>query len=246
MQPAAPPPTSFIPAATVILFRPGGDGAAEILMLERARGMAFAAGMLVFPGGRIDAGDRAMAGDHDDHAARIAAIRETIEEAGLAPGLTPSPDAACIAALRAGLAAGVPFAALLADAGLTLDREALVPFARWRPNMHHSRNFDTRFYLAAAPDGVTETVDGSECVSARWATAATFLASDRVIFPTRRNLERLAQHRDLPSAIADARRFPPTPITPWIETRDGRDWLTIPADIGYPVTAEPVSEALRG
>ena len=50
---------------------------------------------MVFPGGRVDPGDHAMvpadAPDADEAAARIAAIRETIEEVGLAVGLTPRP-----------------------------------------------------------------------------------------------------------------------------------------------------------
>src|SRR5436305_14361549 len=78
-----PPP---IPAATLILMRPAGSRAPEILMMERAQTMAFAAGALVFPGGRIDADDHAsaaaLAPDLSDAAARIAAIRETIEETG--------------------------------------------------------------------------------------------------------------------------------------------------------------------
>ena len=58
-------PDQAIPAATLVLFRDapggGGAGAPELLMVERARGMAFAGGAMVFPGGRIDPGDRALA-----------------------------------------------------------------------------------------------------------------------------------------------------------------------------------------
>ena len=108
-----------IPAATLILMRPAAAaGPPEILMLERAETMAFAAGALVFPGGRIDPEDEAAAERFPrlpDAAARIAAIRETIEETGLAPGLTPTPNAATIAALRQGIADEEPFASLLAS-----------------------------------------------------------------------------------------------------------------------------------
>ena len=51
-----------IPAATVIVVRDRPDGC-ELLMVERAGGMAFAAGALVFPGGRIDEADRELAGE---------------------------------------------------------------------------------------------------------------------------------------------------------------------------------------
>jgi len=95
-----------IPAATLVIFHDRAGAPPELLMVERAKAMAFAAGALVFPGGRIDPGDHALAAilapdkDGDDVAARIAAIRETIEEAGVAVGLTPPPDAPTLAAIR--------------------------------------------------------------------------------------------------------------------------------------------------
>ena len=77
-----------IPAATVIVMRETPDGPPELLMVERARAMSFAGGALVFPGGRVDPGDFVLAGLHagdvEENAARIAAIRETLEEAGVA------------------------------------------------------------------------------------------------------------------------------------------------------------------
>ena len=75
------------PAATLIIVRDRPGRPAEILMVERSAKMAFAAGALVFPGGGVEAGDHALAArvagamDRDEAAARIAAIRETIEEA---------------------------------------------------------------------------------------------------------------------------------------------------------------------
>jgi len=68
-------------AATVILVRDGEAGL-ELLMLRRDSRIAFAGGHWVFPGGRVDHGDREGAHDELD-AARRAAVRETQEEAGL-------------------------------------------------------------------------------------------------------------------------------------------------------------------
>jgi 8-oxo-dGTP pyrophosphatase MutT (NUDIX family) len=107
-----PPP---IPAATLVLMRPVPQGGPpEILMIERSRLMAFAAGALVFPGGRIEPDDHesaaAFAAGLDDGPARIAAIRETIEESGIAAALHPPPDADGILSLRRGRAAGAPVA----------------------------------------------------------------------------------------------------------------------------------------
>jgi 8-oxo-dGTP pyrophosphatase MutT (NUDIX family) len=242
-----------IPAATLILMRPvpGGEPP-EILMLQRAETMAFAAGALVFPGGRIDPDDHATATrfpEFADAAARIAAVRETIEETGVAPALRPAPDAP---ALREAMAQGRPLAALLDEMGLSLDLGALTPFARWCPNFREARRFDTLFYLAEAPAGgnMLHSADETESVHTFWATAAEVLAEieagrAKAIFPTRRNLERLARFTSLAEARADAERHPVRQITPWVEERGGKRFVCIPEGIGYPVTAEPYESARR-
>ena len=75
-----------IPAATVVLVRDGLDGL-ETLMLRRDAQLAFAGGAWVFPGGRIDPDDYPRDVVDDDErtfeAARNAAAREALEEAGL-------------------------------------------------------------------------------------------------------------------------------------------------------------------
>ncbi len=72
--------TPAIPAATVVLLR-DHDSRIETLMLHRTSQGAFG-GMWVFPGGRIDPED--YPADRDPNvAARNAAIRETLEEAGM-------------------------------------------------------------------------------------------------------------------------------------------------------------------
>ena len=67
-------------AATVVLLRDGADGL-ETLMLRKNSRLAFG-GMWVFPGGRIDDGDRVADADELTAAANAAA-REAAEEAGL-------------------------------------------------------------------------------------------------------------------------------------------------------------------
>ena len=241
-----------IPAATLVLMREVADGPPELLVTERTGHMAFAAGALVFPGGRIDADDHLTADLLGSDAARVAAIRETIEETGLAPGLAPAPDAAAIvAALRQGIADEEPFASLLAAHGLALDPEALTPFARWCPNFRETRRFDTLFFLAEAPaDAPEPEVSAHEAVRAFWASAAAILAEieagrAHAIFPTRRNLERLAGFASIAEARADAALHPVTKVTPWIEERGGETLLCIPEGIGYPVTSEPLETARR-
>jgi 8-oxo-dGTP pyrophosphatase MutT (NUDIX family) len=241
-----------IPAATVIVMRDRPGAPPELLMVERARAMSFAGGALVFPGGRVDPADRALAavtpGDHDEAAARIAAIRETIEEAGLGVGLDGGGD---LTSVRAGLHEGRAFGELLHDAGLTLALDRLVPFARWLPSGVRHRVFDTRFYVARAPEGVGEaSADGSESVRCFWASAPDVLADAdagraTIIFPTRRNLERLATFACFDEAAAHAASHPMETITPWIEDRDGARHLCIPEGLGYPVTSEPLESAMR-
>jgi 8-oxo-dGTP pyrophosphatase MutT (NUDIX family) len=242
-----------IPAATLILMKQVADGPPLLLMMERTRSMAFAAGALVFPGGRIDPDDEALAariGGGIEHAsARIAAIRETIEETGRAPGLVPIPGAALVSQLRQELEEGTPFSALLEAHGIRLDLEALTPFARWCPNFRETRRFDTLFFVAEAPEGIASEAE-AEAVRILWGTAAEVLddveaGRAHAIFPTRRNLERLARFAGIEEARADAERHRVRKVVPWIEERGGRQWLCIPDDLGYPVTAEPLETARR-
>ncbi|MFN3727677.1 MAG: NUDIX hydrolase, partial [Allosphingosinicella sp.] len=169
-----PPP---VPAATLVLMRDVPGGPPELLMMERPGHMAFAAGALVFPGGRIDPQDREAAERLGDPAlaAQIAAVRETIEETGVAPlqGLEPEQ----VDLVRAGLFAERAFADLLNEAGVSLDLQGLVPFARWCPNFRETRRFDATFFLAAAPDGAGEpSPQPGEVTRAFWASAHEVLA----------------------------------------------------------------------
>jgi 8-oxo-dGTP pyrophosphatase MutT (NUDIX family) len=71
------------PAATVVLLRPGPDGA-EVLLTRRPSTMAFGADLHVFPGGAVDPEDAERAGtDEPWRIARFAAAREALEEAGV-------------------------------------------------------------------------------------------------------------------------------------------------------------------
>ncbi len=243
-----------IPAATLIVMRDRVGGPPDFLMVERSAGMAFAGGAMVFPGGRIDAADEAIAAfhGHPDAAARIAAIRETIEESSVAVGLSPTPDPALTASLATALHDGAPFADLLARHDLALDLAALTPFARWMPAFHQARIFDTLFLLAEAPPGDwLPTPQPGECEAVLWIGAADLLArisrgEATAIFPTLRNLERLAQYASIAEARADAAAYPIDTITPWVEEVDGVRYVTIPGGLGYPVLREPLDTVRRG
>lgn len=256
-------PEGALAAATLIVLRDVGLGSApEVLMVQRSSAMRFAAGAIVFPGGRVDPADLLLADRlrHDlsrqDAAARIAAIRETVEEAGIAVGILPLPSAPVLAAMRAALHAGDGMEAVLERHGLAIDFDALVPFSRWCPGRAErpgiSRIFDTRFYVARAPaDAHLATVDSTENVRLRWASAAEMIADcdagrEVAIFPTRCNLERLALGDSHDAVVAHARAHAPEMVTPWMEMRDGEVHLCIPGHLGYPVTSQPRRTIGRG
>ena len=238
-----------IPAATLILFREDGNGAAQHLMIERAASMVFAAGALVFPGGRIDPDDHDVAAsivvhnvpdDPDDAAARVAAIRETLEETGQCVAIQPRPDIARVQEWRALLKTGHLFSTLLAQSGATLDLGLLVPFARWCPNLGDKRRFDTRFYIARARSRHAVEVDAGEVTHYHWLTAQDAIDAEaagrhRIIFPTMRNIERLATCPGFDIAVAHATSTIARTIVPEIQTLEGEQWLCIPEDAGYPV-----------
>jgi len=241
-----------IPAATLILVREAGGEAPQLLMVERAGGMAFAAGAMVFPGGRIDTADRDLAAAAGLDPAAVAAIRETVEETAVPVGLRPLPDEGTARTLQNELVADLPFAELLGDHGLSLDPDALTPFARWVPKFHAVRRFDTLFFIARCPAGDWQprVIEG-ECAGAEWVTARQVLERDRsgearLIFPTRRTLERLAEHHSFEAIRADAMAHEIVPVTPWVEERDGERFIRIPDDLGYPVTEERLESVWRG
>jgi len=241
-----------IPAATLVVWRDGRSGP-EILVVERSAGMAFAAGAIVFPGGRLDASDRALATalGRPDEAAKVTAIRETIEESAVVAGLSGPVVPSMGRELQDALLAGAGFADLLASRGLAIAFDDLTPFARWMPAFKHARRFDTLFYLARGPAGDwPPNPQPGECVAAEWASPAELI--DRIergdasaIFPTKRNLERLASHANLGAALADARAHSLDTIIPWIEEVDGEAHVRIPDDRGYPVISEPLATAFR-
>lgn len=245
-----------IPAATLVLFRHREGQPPELLVVERSAKMAFAGGAIVFPGGRIDPDDHLLAERYDldpeEAAARIAAIRETLEESGIAIGFRQTPGAAWLEMARRRLHAHEPFSAMLDEGDHALDVDALVPFARWCPPFREARVFDTRFYIALAPDDAPDpVVDETENVSSYWSSAQDVLdAADsgkcRIIFPTRRNLERLALFAHFDAAEAHARSIPVELVAPQIVTRGDRRFLTIPTHLGYPITEEALDTAMRG
>ncbi len=248
--------TAAIPAATVVIFRHAQAGSPELLMVQRSRALRFAGGAAVFPGGKVDPADRELAAElcpHDDPeiaSARIAAVRETLEETGLVIAVREPVAPQEAVAARALVMAEGRLGPVLSAHGWTLDLEALQFFAHWSPQM--VRAFNTRFFVFDLGTGAVEiTVDATENTKLFWTSAAAALEmADRgeisVIYPTRRNLERLAQFATFDDAIADIAQHPVECICPEQVEHEGVSWLQIPEGLGYPVTKEPLATVLRG
>lgn len=247
-----------IPAATLVIFKDAEAGPPELLMVRRSNNMVFAAGAVVFPGGRVDADDHYLAKifatgmDEDEGAARIAAIRETLEETGVPIGIEGDLSADTVARARADILEGTDFSEVVARHKWRIAPDQLEPFARWCPAHKHERIFDTRFYLADGSHHEGEvSVSGGENSHAFWTSAQDMLdradaGESHIIFPTRRNLERLALFRNLADAIEQARAHPVKAITPYFETVNGVDSLSIESGLGYPVTSEALETIKRG
>lgn len=258
-----PPAT---PASTLIIMRDASDnGAPELLMVERSAKMVFAAGAAVFPGGRVDDADFEFAHhiggafDHDDAACRIAAIRETLEESGLALGVEGVKDQMQIDAARADLHDGQTIAQICKTYEWRLDLDMLVPWSRWRPPAFETRRvFDTRFYIInAGGKALNAKVDATENRILFWASADEVLRradldpknhddAVHIIFPTRRNLERLAQYDNFSDTADHAREYGAKMVMTYTEKRDDKMWLCIPDGHGFPVIEESMDMAKRG
>jgi 8-oxo-dGTP pyrophosphatase MutT (NUDIX family) len=253
-------PAPARPAATVLLMR-DGDRGPEIFMVVRHHQIEFASGALVFPGGRVDEGDAAIAAAVPGPGLpladfRIAAIRETFEECGVL--LARDGGGALVsgerlvgieAAHRAELnAGGRGFAAILEEEGLAPAADALVHFAHWVTPVDLPKRFDTQFFLAAAPPDQLAAHDGGESVDSVWIRPAEALAAAEagtrtLLFPTRKNLEKLAPFASVAEALEAARRMPVVTVQPQlVEGPDGKRHLRIPLEAGYGGPLFPVGK----
>ena len=241
---AAPVPAR--PAATVLLLRDGAAGL-EVFMVVRHREIEFAGGALVFPGGRVEEADAELAGGDPLGAYWIAGIRETFEECGVLLARPPG-EADMIRADRLLAVADRHHAALLRNERslpevLTAENlepatEALVHWAHWVTPASRSKRFDTRFFLAAAPPDQLAAHDGLESVESVWIAPARAVAEAdagqrRLVFATRKNLEKLARHATVADAMAAARAATVVRVQPEM-VRAGKGWrIRIPAEADY-------------
>jgi 8-oxo-dGTP pyrophosphatase MutT (NUDIX family) len=257
---AAPPPIeppAPVPAAAVILLREGPAGLEVLMQRRREQATAFA-GVLAFPGGKVapidtDPGFAAAADlgapEPFAPARQLAALRELFEECAIlfaraGGGRAALADRAALLAERERLDRDPSlWPALLAERGLRLAADALVPWARWVTPDFGPRRFDSTLFAAAAPPEQAP-IGGGESEEYLWARPADLIAAaDReelfLVFVTRMNLMRLAQYDTVADALAAGRRGPHPIIKPAKTPTPAGDMMVIPAEAPYPVKTLP-------
>lgn len=246
------PPVLARPAATIVLMRESDEGP-QVFCVERSSKSSFLAGAIVFPGGQLDPGDRdwslsvpamqerAREWDRDElrvEAFALAAVRETLEEAGIL--LTRGTSVAAIDAMRAALLEGGSLRALMLDAGLVPLLSELHPLARWITPSAEKKRFDTVFFLAEAPPDQPGAHDCTETVASMWATPASLLerwtrGEIAMVPPTHATLEWLAECASVHAALERSESLSLAPICPELVFEEGVPALTLPGDPAHSV-----------
>jgi 8-oxo-dGTP pyrophosphatase MutT (NUDIX family) len=223
-------------------------------MTVRHHAIEFASGALVFPGGRVEDSDHAIAAHfgtpHSGVAPGfpIAGIRETFEECAILlarpAGSDRLVDVRRLDAIAASYKEAVEqderrFADLLRTEQLVPATDLLVPFAHWITPASQRKRYDTVFFLAAAPPDQAGRHDGAEAVDSVWITPQeaireTATGRYKMLFPTQMNLRKLDRHASVAAALAAARQAPLVTVEPVTLSVDGPvRMLRIPAEAGY-------------
>jgi 8-oxo-dGTP pyrophosphatase MutT (NUDIX family) len=249
------------PAATVLLVRDAEPTGVEVFVLRRTANATFAADMYVFPGGRVDDVDHAaelepycdglddatasarLGIDKGGLAYWVAAVRECFEEAGvlLARRRDGGPLVIDEADRKAVHAGELSMEQLCKRDDLVLDLTAIRYIAHWvTPVGEGARRFDTRFFLAAAPDDQEGVHDDAELVHSMWVDPADAVAQAErgallMMPPTIANLNFVAECADSDAALAlaDAVGTPPRILPKLRRTTDGSRQVALPGDPDY-------------
>lgn len=264
--------TTPLPAATVAVVRDAPEGM-EVLLLQRNFASGFVAGVHLFPGGALDEADAAAEAEAlccglDDRAASrllgleagglaywVAAIRESFEEAGIllacdergnVVSLAEEPVSERFLMHRRAINAGErEFISVMNEERLRLAVDRLTFFGHWITPVGPPRRYDTRFFLAAAPEGQEPLHDSLETIGHLWLRPAAALDRQRrgeivMRTPTVHTLRTFADYDTVEALRGGIGRGEIPPILPRI-TLDGRRLL--PGDPGY---EEAAGETAKG
>lgn len=217
----------------------------EVFTLRRAREMAFAGGMTAFPGGGVDPSDtdpdvpwigpepawwaaRWAIGADEAQARVVAAVRELFEETGI---LLAGSDAEVVGdperledERQAISSHATSLAAVLRAAGHRLRADLLRPWARWITPEGAARRYDTYFFVAALPVGLSARALTTEAVDGAWGRprdlmAAVDAGAIGMLPPTRAMITDLDRAADVATLLATPRSV--TPVTPVVIGRHG-------------------------
>jgi 8-oxo-dGTP pyrophosphatase MutT (NUDIX family) len=251
------------PAATVTLVRdaPGGF---EVLMMQRNFKSVFMPGMHVFPGGAVDRHDSsddiaALCTGLDDAVASrklgiaggglaywVAAIRESFEEAGILlacndQGEIVTLDDAVRAerfhAYRSRVEHGEhPLSEMLKDEGLRLPLQQITYFSHWITPVGAPRRYDTRFFVAHAPEAQKPLHDNRETINHVWVRPAEALSLNKqkkfdMRTPTMHTLRLFAEHDSVASLVKRMQALGDIAVIEPRIAKNGRRLL--PGDAGY-------------
>lgn len=255
-------------AATVMLVRDEvGGGGLEVFMMRRNLNSDFVGGAYVFPGGAVDDHDRhanlepICIGRTDAQASEllgidsgglafwVAAIRETFEEAGVllaydADGRVvdwtdPVVEARFAEHRRAVDSGERRLVEVCAEEGLHLAVDAMHYFSHWITPEGPPRRYDTRFFVARAPEGHTYLHDDGETIASCWMHPQDALDQHargdfEMIFPTIRNLEAIARFDAADDLLAAAQKIESVPtILPRVVNDGNGMRILLPGDPGY-------------
>ena len=234
----------------------------EVYMLRREPSMAFAPGAMVFPGGSVDSrdADEEVAWAGPDAAAWgeilaappdlaralvCAAVRETFEESGV---LLAGESADSVVAdttsedwerdRSALLDRSLSLAELLAARRLVLRSDLLRAWARWITPVVEPRRYDARFFAAALPAGQQVRGHPAEADKVAWLRPGDALDAARqgtmsLLPPTATTLAEFAAATGVADIVGRERRV--APIQPVLVSEDGKAWLEVPDNVGYPL-----------
>jgi 8-oxo-dGTP pyrophosphatase MutT (NUDIX family) len=232
-------------------------------MLRRNARSEFMASVFVFPGGAVDEADAdaPVFGVSDEVASTrlglligglsfyVASLRELFEEAGLLivandegheiRFTTPSDLARLVEYRRALNAREVSFSEVLRRENVRLDLRGVAYLAHWITPVGPPRRYDTRFFVALAPQGQPATHDANELDADRWMRPVDALAAHErgefdMVRPTIKNLEAISHFSTAIEVVDYARALGPiTAIEPRIMERDGVGVIVIPGDEGF-------------
>lgn len=250
-------------AATVVVLRDHDRHGLQAFMLRRVQSMAFAPGAYVFPGGSVDPRDAdaalgwagpppaawGTAFKADEPLARelvCAAVRETFEETLV---LLAGPTAETVvddtrgdeweADRQALLDRSQSFAGFLEKRGLVLRSDLLRPWTHWITPTIEPKRYDTRFFVAAIPEGQRARDVSTEADQVAWVRPeeAVERASNGEWFmlpPTLATLSELAEYATVADVLAAEREI--VVHEPIAEIVDGEAYLVLPETVSqyYP------------